>query len=249
MTTFLHAAVVSLFSFLSISGSVQATEGCDEFSTYLTTTPVPPQSSSGLKDWARIRPTSKSSPDVLLLGDSLAGGWPQNLAIKDNEWTFLNIGVGRDRTQNTLWRLDDMAHNLVTPSRLVVMIGTNNLNDPDPTACSIAKGSIAVVSKARQLWPSVKVYLYPIPPRGHDFKFRNQIRLDVNAELEAWSASIEDVHFVKIDENEFTCGIYDQPAVMSPNSCVLNEPCKFYREDNVHISVDGYRYLSALLPW
>ncbi len=242
-------AFFATLGLLSTKGMSFAAEDCDPFTVALTTSPVPPQSVSGLKKWSEIRPNTESAPDIMMLGDSLAEGWPKDSALKGHDWQFLNLGVGRDRTQNTLWRLDNFDVKLVKPSKIVVMVGTNNLNDPDPTACSIAIGTAAVTKKAKEIWPSAEIYLYSIPPRGLDFKYIDQVRAETNELLKSWSQSQPGVHFIGLDENEFTCGIHGQPPMNPPNSCVANLPCEFYRKDNVHISAKGYQYLSALLPW
>jgi beta-glucosidase len=111
----------------------------------------------------------------VFVGDSITQGW--NGAGKE-QWAShweprktLNLGVGGDRTQHVLWRLDQGAlealagpHNAVKVC--VVMIGTNNSNGSDNTAEEIGAGIAAVVQRLRAGLPQAKVLLLDVFPRG-----------------------------------------------------------------------------------
>jgi lysophospholipase L1-like esterase len=117
----------------------------------------------------------KGGYEVVFVGDSITQGW--NGAGKE-QWAShweprktLNLGVGGDRTQHVLWRLDHGAlaalagpHNAVKVC--VVMIGTNNSNGSDNTAEEIGAGIAAVVQRLRAGLPQAKVLLLDVFPRG-----------------------------------------------------------------------------------
>lgn len=68
--------------------------------------------------------------DLLFIGDSIAEGWEGEGRDVWNEFygsrNALNIGIGGDRTQHVLWRLDNGNINGIIPKVAIVMIGTNN---------------------------------------------------------------------------------------------------------------------------
>src|SRR5437764_1010741 len=71
---------------------------------------------------------------LLFVGDSITDGW-RNFGPRGGRDVFeqaygryrpLNIGIGGDRTQHVLWRLDADEVEGISPKVAVVMIGTNN---------------------------------------------------------------------------------------------------------------------------
>jgi lysophospholipase L1-like esterase len=112
---------------------------------------------------------------LLFLGDSITEGW---LGAGKDAWHAawaprgaLNAGIGGDRTQHVLWRLDHgLLDALASPANdvraCVVMIGTNNSNGSDHTADEIGDGIVAVVQRLRAGLPNAKVLLLAIFPRG-----------------------------------------------------------------------------------
>jgi beta-glucosidase len=78
------------------------------------------------------------------------------------------LGIGGDRTQHVLWRLDHGNLEGLRPKVAVVMIGTNNSNGEDNTVEQIAEGVTAIVRKLREKLPQTKVLLVAIFPRGEN---------------------------------------------------------------------------------
>lgn len=112
---------------------------------------------------------------VVFIGDSITQGW--RAAGKDvwrEVWEprhALNLGIGGDRTQHVLWRLDHgLLDALAAPNNdvrvCVVMIGTNNSNDDDHQAGGIGDGIAAIVARLRYALPNAKVLLLAIFLRG-----------------------------------------------------------------------------------
>jgi beta-glucosidase len=108
--------------------------------------------------------------DLIFIGDSITQGWEG--AGKD-VWAkhyakrnAVNLGIGGDRTQHVLWRLDHGNIDGIAPKLAVLMIGTNNSNGSDNTAEEIAAGITAIVEKLRAKLPQTKVLVLAIFPRG-----------------------------------------------------------------------------------
>lgn len=109
---------------------------------------------------------------VIFIGDSITQGWE---GAGREVWAqyyagrnAINLGIGGDRTQHVLWRLDNGNLTGLKPKAAVVMIGTNNSNGEDNTVEQIAEGVAAIVQKLRERLPETKVLLIPIFPRSEN---------------------------------------------------------------------------------
>lgn len=106
--------------------------------------------------------------DLIFIGDSITQGWEG--AGKD-VWKAryetrkaMNAGIGGDRTQHVLWRLDHGNIDGLAPKLAILMIGTNNFGGN--TAEEIALGIKAVVEKLRTKLPKTKILVLAVFPRG-----------------------------------------------------------------------------------
>ena len=137
--------------------------------------------------------------DIVFLGDSITHGWEwcgakvwaENFA--EGEYKALNCGISGDRTEHVLWRLCNGQLANLSPKAFVVMIGTNNTGHRDvesepPTDTILGIQSILDHLKAK--YPSAKVILHPIFPRGATVNDPLRIRNDlVNSEIKAFADS------------------------------------------------------------
>ena len=96
----------------------------------------------------------------------------------------VNLGIGGDRTQHVLWRLDHGNLDGLKPKAAVVMIGTNNSNGEDNTVEQIAEGVQAIVKKLREKLPATKILLCSIFPRGENPNPQRGKILEVNQILQ-----------------------------------------------------------------
>ena len=113
-----------------------------------------------------------SKAQLIFIGDSITQGWEgegkEIWAERYAKFEAVNLGIGGDRTQHVLYRLDNGNLEGLSPKAAVVMIGTNNSNGEDNTAEQIAEGVRAIVQKLRSKSPSTKILLIPIFPRGEN---------------------------------------------------------------------------------
>lgn len=174
--------------------------------------------------------------DLLFIGDSITNGWEGN---GKEVWKkfyeprkAINAGIGGDRTQHVLWRLDNGNIDGLSPKLAVLMIGTNNFGANTPE--EIAQGIKAIVSKLRTKLPETKVLVLGVFPRGEkpDEPLR-QKNLAVNALIK----DIGDgklVHYLEI------------------NAKLMNADGTQNREimpDLVHLSPKGYQiWADAIEP-
>lgn len=142
----------------------------------------------------------KGNVDLLLIGDSITQAWEgpgkkvwEEFYTKRNA---VNLGIGGDRTQHVLWRLDHGNVDGIKPKAAVLMIGTNNSGSNSSE--QIAEGIKAIVDKLKEKLPETKVLVLAIFPRGAN---KDDARRKVNQganELIAKLADDKQVFFLDI---------------------------------------------------
>jgi len=114
-----------------------------------------------------VAQAKKGECDFLLMGDSITDGWNGKKPIYEKAFGAykpLNFGIGGDRTQHVLWRMENGEFDGIKPKVMMLMIGTNNTGGD--TAEAIAKGITAIVELTRKKSPTTKVLLLAVFPRG-----------------------------------------------------------------------------------
>jgi beta-glucosidase len=114
-----------------------------------------------------LKQAQEGNIDLLFLGDSITQGWGGAKKTWDRFYTprkAANFGIGGDRTQHVLWRIENGELKGIEPRVTVLMIGTNNAggNTPD----EIAQGITAIIGELRQKLPKTKILLLAVFPRG-----------------------------------------------------------------------------------
>ncbi len=113
--------------------------------------------------------------DLVFIGDSITDGWrTRGLAVWNKYYAprhALNLGIGGDRTQHVLWRIEHGELNGLKPKAVVLMIGTNNTGrekdgSPRNSTAKVIEGVTAVVKEIRAKLPGSKLLLLAIFPRG-----------------------------------------------------------------------------------
>lgn len=128
---------------------------------------------------------------IIFIGDSITQGWEGD---GKEVWAkyyagrnAVNLGIGGDRTQHVLWRLDNGNLNGMKPKVAVVMIGTNNSNGEDNSVSQIADGVGAIIKKLREKLPDTKILLLGIFPRGENPNPQRGKVLQVNQILQKFA--------------------------------------------------------------
>jgi lysophospholipase L1-like esterase len=127
------------------------------------------QSTAFLSTHEKYVATAKEGKTQLLfLGDSITAGWATRgkevWAKSFTQWQPTNFGIGGDRTQHVLWRIENGELDGIKPKVAVLMIGTNNVHDDSPE--NIAKGVTKIVETIRAKTPGTKILLLAVFPRG-----------------------------------------------------------------------------------
>ena len=105
--------------------------------------------------------------DVLFVGDSITDGWhgagKEQFAQTFEPLKAWNIGIGGDRTQHVIWRLQNGEVAGIAPKVTMLMIGTNNL--ASNTNEEIVDGIKGCVKEIQKQLPSTKILLLGVFPR------------------------------------------------------------------------------------
>jgi beta-glucosidase len=114
---------------------------------------------------ARVK---EGNVDLVFIGDSITQGWEgSGQAVWKKfygERNAVNLGIGGDRTQHVIWRLDNGNLEGISPKAAVIMIGTNNSGTNTPE--QIAEGTTVIVGQLRKKTPQTKILVLGVFPRG-----------------------------------------------------------------------------------
>lgn len=106
--------------------------------------------------------------DLVFIGDSITQGWEGRGKKVWKKYygkrNTVNLGIGGDRTQHVIWRLDNGNLSGITPKAAVIMIGTNNSGNNSPE--QIAEGVTLIVRQLQKKTPKTKILLLATFPRG-----------------------------------------------------------------------------------
>ena len=134
---------------------------------------------------------AKGEAKLIFLGDSITAStqgsesWKKTFAA----YNFANFGIGGDRTQNVLWRLEHGEIGALKPKAVVLLIGTNNIGTTGHDTEDTVRGVTAVVQKLRAAFPKTKLLVLGIFPR--DEKPDSPVRAKVQ-QINAVLAKLDD---------------------------------------------------------
>jgi lysophospholipase L1-like esterase len=128
--------------------------------------------------------SKQGEAQLVFLGDSITHGWDgKGKAVWEKYWAPLkaaNFGIGGDRTEHVLWRLEHGNFDGLKPKEIVLMIGTNNtghVGRPQKenngeiytsTAEQTAEGVKAIIDQLKAKCPGAKILVLAIFPRGEN---------------------------------------------------------------------------------
>ncbi len=182
--------------------------------------------------------------DVLLVGDSITQQWgsPLEKAGFNQPWLMhfqklktINIGIGGDKTQNVLWRLDHGGVDGLNPRCIVLMIGNNNMFFSAETGvAAAAQGVKACLANLREKFPSAQMIVVKILPcHAPKNRFYEDILL-TNAEIDKLALDSDP----KVQVLDLTKEFIEGDGNLKP---------ALFKPDGIHLSQDGYAIYAARL--
>ena len=189
--------------------------------------PVPRQGGWMTRHQSFNKRVAEGNVDLVFIGDSITQGWEgggkEVWATFYGKRNAVNLGIGGDRTQHVIWRLDHDNVKNISPKAAVVMIGTNNSGSNTPE--QIAEGVEAIVKQLRTKLPKTQVLLLAVFPRGPD---KNDKRRQVNEKTNEIFKKLADgkiVHYLDIG-----------PRFLQDDGTLTRE----IMPDLLHLSKKGY---------
>ncbi len=189
---------------------------------------------------------NKGPIDVLLVGDSITQQWgsPLDKGVLNDAWKMhfanyktINIGIGGDKAQNVLWRLDHGGVEGLEPKVVIVMIGNNNMFFvPETGVEAAARGVQMCVANVREKFPNAEVIAtHILPCHAPGVAFYENIK-KTNAALAALKLDSDSkVHVVDLWSDFANADGIIKKALFTP--------------DNIHLSAEGYAvYADRLKP-
>jgi lysophospholipase L1-like esterase len=143
----------------------------------------------------------KGEAQVVFLGDSITAGWAGNgkdVFKEYAKYNAANFGIGGDRVQHVLWRVENGEFEGIKPKAVVLMIGTNNVGTAENSPEQIATGIKAIIAAIHKRTPDTKVLLLAIFPRSAKPTDAARVK---NSQVNALIAKFDDgkkVHFFDI---------------------------------------------------
>ena len=203
---------------------------------------VPTAGFFGGDSWLKIHEglvkTVQANPgpvDVLLVGDSITIQWGASWAKQFPDRKAVNIGIGGDKTQNVLWRLDHGGVDGLQPKTIVLMIGNNNMFfTPETGVAAAAKGVETCARNLREKFPDAELIVAKILPcHAPKSRFYEDILL-TNAEIEKLNLGADP----KIRVLDLTADFINADGTIKK---------ALYTPDNIHLSPEGYAAYAARL--
>ena len=144
--------------------------------------------------------------DVVLVGDSIIKGlgrYPRVWRKYFGRLNALNFGIGGDRTQHVLWRVQN-GELECHPKVVVIHCGTNNIDKNSPG--DIVQGLLTIVDYIRAKRPAAMIVVVGLLPRDLHLSYRRSKVDQVNSDLEeriSFSDELkeESVYFLKPDDD------------------------------------------------
>lgn len=209
-----------------------------------TTTPVTQDRDKAIYNWQKrheeiLARHKELKPDVVVFGDSIMHYWggepkaPKAWAAESwakcfDGFQVTNLGMGWDRTENVLWRIENGELDGIEPKVVVVKIGTNNtgLNSAE----DIAAGITAVAAAVHEKQPQAKVLLLGVLTRRDEKPPRPTVTERVNKLLAAKLGEVSWLTF-----RDFGDAFRNEDG--TPNAKLFS--------DGVHVNAAGYEILGA----
>jgi beta-glucosidase len=205
---------------------------------------VPSAGHFGGDAWLKLHEThvktvqeNKGPIDVLMVGDSITIQWGESWKKHFPELKAVNIGIGGDKTQNVLWRLDHGGVEGLQPKAIVLMIGNNNMFfTPETGIEAAAKGIQMCVKNLREKFPNAALIVAKIlPAHAPGNRFYEDIK-KTNAALDV----------LKLDADPNVTVLDLTTDFTNADGTIKKE---LFTPDNIHLSPAGYAvYAERLRP-
>lgn len=207
-----------LMAMLLVAGSVEASK--------LSTKPAPKENG---RIQQRFAASQNNEFTYVFMGDSITHGWEgSGKKVYDKYFgdkKVLNVATSGDRTEHTIWVIDNVNWKKINAKVAMLMIGTNNTGHrpvDKETPEDTVEGIKVILEKMEKASPETKILMLAIFPRGATDTDHLRVRNDkVNAMI-AKFADNKRVFFLDINkkllaEDGKTLSREIMPDLLHPN--------------------------------
>jgi beta-glucosidase len=198
----------------------------------------------GVSWWERhaelVKRAQAGGFDIMFIGDSITHQWERQgnkdvWAAKLAPLGAKAFGIGGDRTENLLWRLQWGLLDGKSDAKLfVMMIGTNNTGHRMDKPADIAAGVKACINEIQKRKPDAKILVLAIFPRGADAGNKSRLNNEAANKLIQKFADGKKVYYADIGNVFLTKEGMLEKSVMP---------------DLLHLTADSYNlWADAVIP-
>jgi len=207
-------------------------------SSLVLSQPLRPRNRSNEKHWNKVHAQACKADacDLLMLGDSITDAFDGDAPFVKNpnqsglsvieknfaELKIVNAGIGSDRTQNLLWRIERMPLEKLQPKIITLMIGINNISSGNKPQI-IAEGIEGIINHLSKRLPDTKILLIAtLPTRKADLNKARQELHDILITTE-WQKNVK---------------LIDLDKTMKDDKGLLKQEATF---DDIHLTAIGFQ--------
>lgn len=184
-----------------------------------------------------IQNSNLSKGQIIFIGDSITDLYPLDSYYADLDLACYNRGIGGDTTQGVINRLTVSLFDL-QPSKIVLMIGTNDIDGGIPNEKIIANYR-TILDEIKNYQPTVELYFVSVIPQNKDLEKYTDFDIDQNNQI--ISAINEEIK--KLCE-EYGHTYIDIHSLLLDESGYLRKDCS---DDGIHLNAGGFEIWTGVL--
>ena len=187
-----------------------------------------------LENYRKLNQTVKKN-EILFVGSSLMEMFPIEEFIEERHLPLIayNRGVGGYKTEDLLKVLDVCVYDL-SPRRIFINIGTNDLSDPDISIDQMIQNYDQILNNIQEKLPHVELYLMAYYPVNYDAateEMKPCLAIRSNEKIQAANARV-----MELAQKHHACYIDVNSALKDSDGNLKAE----YTIEGMHINRDGY---------
>ena len=178
-----------------------------------------------------------SKGQIVFVGDSITDLYFLDSSYADLDLASYNRGIGGDTTQGVIDRLDVSIFD-ISPSKIVLMIGTNDVNGNVDNEKILSNYRI-IFDKIKKNQPTVDMYVMSIIPQNEDIREVAEIDVTKNNQTIKYLNSE-----IKKLCNEYGYNFLEIYDLLLDNEGYLNRE---YSDDGLHLNANGFKIWTEIL--
>lgn len=189
-------------------------------------------------DSYRVQNMNLSKGQIVFIGDSITDLYQLDDYYVDLDLATYNRGIGGDTTSGVLNRLEVSLFD-INPSKIVLMIGTNDINGNVKNAKILANYN-EILTKIKRELPDTQIYCVSIIPQNLTIETYSDIKvekttktiLEINSKIKDMVANEENVTYIDLF-----------PLLADSNNLLIEK----YSDDGLHLNAAGFEVWTNLI--